>query len=64
MVTTILLQLIVPPLCLPCRRFYEVSSGAVRLDGQDVRSVTQHSLRKAVGMVPQVGVHGRRGVGA
>ncbi|GIL87517.1 hypothetical protein Vretimale_1580 [Volvox reticuliferus] len=34
-------------------RFYDVSSGAVRIDGQDVRQVTQTSLRKAVGMVPQ-----------
>ncbi|KAG2483230.1 hypothetical protein HYH03_017887 [Edaphochlamys debaryana] len=34
-------------------RFYDVASGAVRVDGQDVRSVTQASLRRAVGMVPQ-----------
>ncbi|GFR40137.1 hypothetical protein Agub_g693, partial [Astrephomene gubernaculifera] len=34
-------------------RFYDVGSGAVRIDGQDVREVTQHSLRRAVGMVPQ-----------
>ncbi|GLC47382.1 hypothetical protein PLESTB_001360600 [Pleodorina starrii] len=34
-------------------RFYDVSSGAVRIDGQDVREVTQSSLRRAVGMVPQ-----------
>ncbi|GIL44034.1 hypothetical protein Vafri_1601 [Volvox africanus] len=34
-------------------RFYDVASGAVRIDGQDVREVTQTSLRKAVGMVPQ-----------
>ena len=34
-------------------RFYEVSHGAVRIDGQDVGDVTQDSLRHAVGMVPQ-----------
>ncbi|EFJ49390.1 hypothetical protein VOLCADRAFT_59332 [Volvox carteri f. nagariensis] len=34
-------------------RFYDVSSGAIRVDGQDVREVTQASLRRAVGMVPQ-----------
>ncbi|KAG2430405.1 hypothetical protein HXX76_009930 [Chlamydomonas incerta] len=34
-------------------RFYDVSSGAVRVDGQDVRNVSQLSLRHAIGMVPQ-----------
>lgn len=34
-------------------RFYDVQSGAITIDGQDVRSVTQQSLRKAIGMVPQ-----------
>ena len=34
-------------------RFYDVQSGAVRIDGQDVRDVTQESLRSAIGMVPQ-----------
>lgn len=34
-------------------RFYDVSDGAVLIDGQDVRSVTQHSLREAIGVVPQ-----------
>jgi ATP-binding cassette subfamily B protein len=34
-------------------RFYEVGSGAVVIDGQDVRSVTQESLRAAIGIVPQ-----------
>ncbi|KXZ45248.1 hypothetical protein GPECTOR_56g344 [Gonium pectorale] len=34
-------------------RFYDATSGAVRVDGQDVRDVTQTSLRRAVGMVPQ-----------
>ncbi|MHC5306791.1 ABCB family ABC transporter ATP-binding protein/permease [Bartonella sp. LJL80] len=34
-------------------RFYDVQNGAVTIDGQDVRSVTQKSLRHAIGMVPQ-----------
>ena len=34
-------------------RFYDVTDGSVSIDGQDVRDVTQHSLRAAVGMVPQ-----------
>jgi ATP-binding cassette subfamily B protein len=34
-------------------RFYEVTGGSVRIDGQDVRSVTQASLRRSVGVVPQ-----------
>ena len=34
-------------------RFYDVQQGAVLIDGQDVRSVTQESLRAAIGMVPQ-----------
>ncbi len=34
-------------------RFYDVGSGAVEIDGQDLRSVTQHSLRHAIGIVPQ-----------
>ncbi len=34
-------------------RFYDVTDGAVRLDGQDVRRVTQDSLRRAIGIVPQ-----------
>jgi ABC-type transport system involved in Fe-S cluster assembly fused permease/ATPase subunit len=34
-------------------RFYEVQSGRVLVDGQDVQSVTQHSLRAAIGIVPQ-----------
>ena len=34
-------------------RFYDVSGGAVRIDGQDVRDVTQESLRTAIGVVPQ-----------
>src|SRR5690606_32791210 len=34
-------------------RFYDVTSGRVTIDGQDVREVTQASLRAAIGMVPQ-----------
>ena len=34
-------------------RFYDVSSGRLLIDGQDVRDVTQESLRAAIGMVPQ-----------
>ena len=34
-------------------RFYDVGSGAIRIDGQDIRSVTQQSLRQAIGIVPQ-----------
>ena len=34
-------------------RFYDVQSGAIYLDGQDVKSVKQASLRQAVGIVPQ-----------
>ena len=34
-------------------RFYDVGRGAVRIDGQDLREVTQQSLRQAIGIVPQ-----------
>jgi len=34
-------------------RFYEVTGGRVTIDGQDLRDVTQESLRSAIGMVPQ-----------
>ena len=34
-------------------RFYEVSGGRILIDGQDIREVTQASLREAIGMVPQ-----------
>jgi ATP-binding cassette, subfamily B, heavy metal transporter len=34
-------------------RFYDVTGGRILVDGQDVRDVTQKSLRAAVGMVPQ-----------
>ena len=34
-------------------RFYDVQGGALKIDGQDVRDVTQLSLHKAIGVVPQ-----------
>jgi ATP-binding cassette subfamily B protein len=34
-------------------RFYDIQSGAIMIDGQNVRLVTQRSLRRAIGMVPQ-----------
>ena len=34
-------------------RLYDVSGGRILIDGQDIRSVTQDSLRAAIGMVPQ-----------
>ena len=34
-------------------RFYDINGGAIRIDGQDIRSVTQTSLHQAIGVVPQ-----------
>ena len=34
-------------------RFYDVTSGTIRIGGQDIRTVTQHSLRSTIGIVPQ-----------
>jgi len=34
-------------------RFYDVNAGSIRIDGQDIRGVTQKSLREAIGIVPQ-----------
>jgi len=34
-------------------RFYDVNSGAILIDGQDIRQVTQVSLRNSIGIVPQ-----------
>ncbi|OWY04118.1 MULTISPECIES: ABC transporter ATP-binding protein/permease [unclassified Thioclava] len=34
-------------------RFYEVTGGAIRIDGQDLRDVTQESLQQSIGVVPQ-----------
>lgn len=37
-------------------RFYDATEGAVLVDGQDVRNVSQHDLRARIGYVPQKGV--------
>ena len=34
-------------------RFYDIGDGRVTIDGQDIRTVTQASLRAAIGVVPQ-----------
>jgi len=34
-------------------RFYDVDSGCISIDGQDIRNVTQNSLRASIGIVPQ-----------
>jgi ATP-binding cassette subfamily B protein len=34
-------------------RFWDVERGAIEIDGQDIRDVTQDSLRRAIGVVPQ-----------
>ncbi len=34
-------------------RFYDADRGEVQIDGQDIRSITQKSLRRAIGVVPQ-----------
>ncbi len=34
-------------------RFYDVDAGSIQIDGQDIRSVTQTSLRQSIGIVPQ-----------
>lgn len=34
-------------------RFYDVTSGAIRINGRDIRDLTQQSLRRAIGIVPQ-----------
>lgn len=39
--------------CSLLPRFYDVTSGSITIDGQDVRSVTQQSLRQAIGLVQQ-----------
>ena len=40
-------------LCQLIPRFYDVSSGSISIDGQDVRSVTQKSIHKNIGIVQQ-----------
>ncbi|MCF2140455.1 MAG: ABC transporter ATP-binding protein/permease [Candidatus Lokiarchaeota archaeon] len=37
-------------------RFYDVTEGAIKIDGIDIRDVTQHSLREKIGYVPQKSV--------
>lgn len=34
-------------------RFYDITSGKIKIDGQDIREVTQESLRRQLGVVPQ-----------
>ncbi len=40
-------------ICHLIPRFYDVTEGAVRVDGQDVRSLTQESLRRSIGIIQQ-----------
>ena len=40
-------------LCRLLPRFYDVTAGAVLIDGQDVRSLTQESLRRSIGLIEQ-----------
>ncbi|MCR5426172.1 MAG: ABC transporter ATP-binding protein/permease [Lachnospiraceae bacterium] len=40
-------------LCNLIPRFYDLTEGTIRIDGQDIREVSLHSLRSAVGMVQQ-----------
>ena len=40
--------------CSLLPRFYDVATGSISIDGQDVRDVTQQSLRRAIGLVQQV----------
>ncbi len=40
-------------LCSLIPRFYEVSSGSIKIDGADIQSVTLHSLRECIGVVAQ-----------
>ena len=37
-------------------RFYDVTKGAIRIDGVDIREISQHTLRDKLGYVPQKGV--------
>ena len=37
-------------------RFYDVTEGAVKMDGVDIRDITQEELRERIGYVPQKGV--------
>lgn len=37
-------------------RFYDVTQGSIKIDGVDIRDITQHELRERIGYVPQKGV--------
>ncbi|MEG0107703.1 MAG: ABC transporter ATP-binding protein [Lachnospiraceae bacterium] len=37
-------------------RFYDVTEGSIRIDGEDIRDITQHELREELGYVPQKGI--------
>ncbi|MGI6755039.1 MAG: ABC transporter ATP-binding protein [Atopobiaceae bacterium] len=39
--------------CSLLARFYDIDTGSIEIDGQDIRSVTQESLRRAIGLVQQ-----------
>ncbi|AAW45126.1 hypothetical protein CNBL2610 [Cryptococcus deneoformans B-3501A] len=45
-------------------RFYDITSGHIYIDGQDISKVTQESLRKAIGIVPQDSVLWNDTIGA
>ena len=45
-------------------RFYDIKSGVIRIDGQDISEVTQLSLRRAIGIVPQDSVLWNDTIGA
>ena len=45
-------------------RFYDIDSGVIRIDGQDISEVTQSSLRRAIGIVPQDSVLWNDTIGA
>ncbi len=40
-------------LCHLIPRFYDVTAGSIRIDGKDVRSITQESLRRQIGIIQQ-----------
>ena len=40
-------------ICSLLPRFYDVTGGSIKIDGKDIRSLTQQSLRKAIGIVQQ-----------
>ena len=40
-------------ICQLIPRFYDVTAGVIRVDGQDIRDVTQNSLRRQIGIVQQ-----------